>query len=50
MTLSPTSFISYSNDISLRILNTILILFADDSTVEVDGKTLLEANTNASVA
>jgi hypothetical protein len=45
--LGPTSFISYSNDISLRILIAILILFADDSTVLVKGKTLLEANANA---
>jgi hypothetical protein len=44
--LGPTSFISYLNDISLRILIAILILFADDSTMLVKGKTLIEANTN----
>jgi hypothetical protein len=43
--IGPTSFVSYSNDISLRILIAVLILFADDSTVLVKGKTLLEANT-----
>jgi Reverse transcriptase (RNA-dependent DNA polymerase)/Endonuclease-reverse transcriptase len=47
--IGPTSFISYSNDISLRILIAVLILFADDSTVLVKGKTLQEANTNAVV-
>jgi hypothetical protein len=44
--LGPTSFISYLNDISLRILIAILILFADDSTMLVKGKTIKEANTN----
>lgn len=48
----PTSFITYSNVTSLRILIVILILFADDSTVMViaRGKTLLESNTNAETA
>jgi hypothetical protein len=36
--LGPTSFISYLNDISLRSLIAILILFADDSTMLVKGK------------
>jgi Reverse transcriptase (RNA-dependent DNA polymerase) len=44
--LGPTSFITYSNDLSLKILIAILILFADDSTVLIKGKTLHEANTN----
>jgi Reverse transcriptase (RNA-dependent DNA polymerase)/Endonuclease-reverse transcriptase len=44
--LGPTSFISYSNDISLRVLIAILILFADDSTMLVKGKTSQEVNTN----
>jgi Reverse transcriptase (RNA-dependent DNA polymerase) len=44
--LGPTSFISYSNDISLRIMIAILILFADDSTMLVKGKTSQEVNTN----
>jgi Reverse transcriptase (RNA-dependent DNA polymerase) len=47
--IGPISFISYSNDISLRILIAVLILFADDSTVLVKGKTLQEANNNAVV-
>jgi hypothetical protein len=44
--LGPTSFVSYSNDISLKIIIAILILFADDSTALVTGKTLHEVNTN----
>jgi len=44
--LGPTSFVSYSNDLSLKIIIAILILFADDSTVLVKGKTLQEVNTN----
>lgn len=44
--LGPTSFITYSNDISLRILIAILILFADDSTILVKGDTIHEVNTN----
>jgi hypothetical protein len=45
--LGPTSFISYLKNISLRILIAIFILFADDSTMLVKGKTLKEAaNTN----
>jgi len=44
--LGPTSFITYSNDISLRILIAVLILFADDSTVLVKAKTLCEVNLN----
>jgi Reverse transcriptase (RNA-dependent DNA polymerase)/Endonuclease-reverse transcriptase len=45
--LGPTSFISYSNDMPLRIIIAILILYADDSTIIAKGKTLLEANANA---
>jgi len=44
--LGPTSFVSYSNDISLKIIIAILILFADDSTALVKGKTIYEANVN----
>jgi hypothetical protein len=36
--LGPTSFISYSNDITLKESFAILILFADDSTVLIKGK------------
>jgi hypothetical protein len=43
--LGPTSFISYLNDISLRIIIAILILFADDLTILVKGKTINEVNT-----
>jgi predicted RNase H-like HicB family nuclease len=48
--LGPSSFITYSNDLSLRIIIAILILFADDSTIIAKGKTLSEANTNATKA
>jgi hypothetical protein len=44
--LGPFSFISYLNDISLRLLIAILILFADDSTMLIRGKTIQEANSN----
>jgi hypothetical protein len=44
--LGPTSFISYLNDISLIILVAILILFADDVTTLVKGKTIQEVNAN----
>lgn len=45
--MGPIRFvISYSNDITLRVLIAILILFADDSIVLVRGKTLQETNTN----
>jgi Reverse transcriptase (RNA-dependent DNA polymerase)/Endonuclease-reverse transcriptase len=44
--LGPTSFITYSNDLSLRIIIAILILFADDSTIIATGKTLDQANAN----
>jgi len=44
--LGPTSFVSYSNDITLKIIVAILILFADDSTALVKGKTINEANAN----
>lgn len=43
--LGPNSFISYSNDISLKILIALLILFADDTRMLVKGKTLKEVNT-----
>jgi hypothetical protein len=42
--LGPTSFISYLNDISLVILIAILILFADDTTALIKGKTIQEVN------
>jgi hypothetical protein len=44
--LGPTSFITYSNDLSLRMIIAMLILFADDSTIIATGKTLVEANAN----
>ena len=43
--LGPNSFTSYINDISLTILIALLILFADDTTALVKGKTYEEVNT-----
>jgi hypothetical protein len=42
--LGPTSFTTYLNDISLYIIIALLLLFADDSTALVKGKTNEEAN------
>ena len=38
--LGPSSFSCYLNDMSLKILIALLILFADDSTAVVKGKTV----------
>jgi Reverse transcriptase (RNA-dependent DNA polymerase) len=44
--LGPNSFTSYINDISLTVLIALLILFADDATAIVKGKTFNEVNSN----
>jgi hypothetical protein len=47
--LGPFGFSAYTNDISLAVIIAILILFADDTTAVITGKTNEEANEKTSI-